>query len=173
MGDPTIAEITSPILKRDTFAGGCLREYWLRIPGLSGASDNDSTDQPIYYLLNPYGMDLVVLDALAVITTASGGVAEINVGLGNDAAGTSAAAEIFDTLTDSAAGVLEGTVAQVITGGAKCIWRKSGTATDSYLIVVQGADADASAMRWNLYLKVIPYDDMIGDEGTQAAIVVA
>jgi len=173
MANPVMAAITTYDQARGSFSGGCLREWWMKIPGLSGASDNDTTDMPIYYLLNPYNQDLVIVDALAVITTASGNVAEINVGLGDDAAGTSAAAEVFDTLTDSATGVLEGTVAQVITGGSKCIWRKSGTSTDSYLIVVQGADVDASALRWNLFLKVTPYDDMIGREGEQAAVTVA
>jgi len=173
MANPVMAAITTYNETKGSFAGGCLREWWIRIPGLSGASAATSTDQPLYYLLNPYNQDLVVVDALAVITTVSGNAGEINVGLGNDAAGTGAAAEIFDTLTDSAEGVLEGTVAQVITGGSKCIWKKSGTSTDSYLTVVQGADADASALRWNLFVKVTPYEDMTGQEGEQAAVTVA
>ena len=173
MANPVIQEITSFDMKLDTHTGGALREYWMRIPGLSAASDNDSTDQPIYYLLNPYNGHLVILSALAVITTASGNVVELNVGLADDIAGTSVGAEVFDTITDTAAGVLEGTVAQIITGGSKAIWKKAGTSTDSYLTVVQGADADGSDMRWNLYLKVIPYDDMIGREAELGAVTVA
>ncbi|KKN03073.1 hypothetical protein LCGC14_1111290 [marine sediment metagenome] len=174
MANPVMAAITTFDIKRDSSSGGCLREFWIRIPGLSGASAATSTDQPLYYLLNPINADLVVLNALAVITTASGGVVQLNVGLADDAAGTNVGAEIFDTITDSAAGVLEGTTPQAIAGtGSKAIWKKSGTATDSYLTVVQGADADGSAMRWGLFLKVIPYDDMIGREGEQAAVTVA
>ena len=172
MGDPVIGGITTADMKLDTQMGGACREFWVRIPGLKAGSACTTTDVPYLYLLNPFAMDLVVLTALTVITTASGNAVELDIGLGNDAAGGSNAKEIFDTLSDTGAGVFEGTVAQLITGGAKCIWRKSGTSTDSYLIVQQGANADGSALRFNLFLKVIPYDDLIGREGEQAAITV-
>jgi len=173
MADPSIGAITTFDIKRSTFSNGAIREYWLRIPGLSGASDCDSVDLPIYYLLNPFQMDLVVMDALAVITTLDANDADIDVGLGDDAAGTNNGAEIIDSLVNSAAGVLEVMTVNAITGVSRPIWKKPGTSTDSYLIVNQKGDVDASQLRWNLFLKVIPYEDLIGNEGDQAAVTVA
>lgn len=173
MASATPAAITTFSLKQSTLTGGACREYWLRIPGLSASSDMDAGGL-IYYLENPFYMDMVVLNALAVITTLDAQDGDIDVGLGDDAAGTSAGAEIFDSLVNTAAGIFEGTIVQAIAGtGAKCIWKAKGTSTDSFLCIVQNTDADVSALRWNLFLKVIPYEDLTGDEGTQAALAVA
>lgn len=174
MANPVMAAITTFDTAKSSFAQGCLRSFWMRIPGLSAGSACTTTDVPMYNLLNPINSDLVVVSALAVITTAAGTTPEIDVGLGDDAAGTSNGSEIFDTLAADATGVFEGTASQAIASNAiKCIWKKSGTSTDSYLIIQQGANADASALRWNLYLKCMYYDDMIGREGEQAAVSVA
>lgn len=173
MASVTRAAITTFSIKRGTLTGGACREYWLRIPGLSAGSDQDSAGV-IYYLENPFKMDLVIVHALAVITTLDAQDGDIDVGLADDAAGTNVGVEIFDSIVNTAAGVFEGLGTQAIAGTcARPIWKKPGTSTDSFLSIVQNGDADVSALRWHLFLKVIPYDDLIGDEGTQAVLAVA
>ncbi len=174
MGDPTITAISTFDIKRSTLTNGACREYWLRIPGLSAASACTSTSLPIYYLLNPFQMDMVVVQALVVITTVDAHDGDIDIGLGDDAAGTSDGAEICDSMVNTAAGVFEVMAPNAVAcTTSRPIWKKPGTSTDSYLIVAQNADADVSSLLWNLFLKVIPYEDLIGNEGDNAAIVVA
>jgi hypothetical protein len=174
MADPTAAAITTHDISRSTMTGGACREYWLRFPGLSAASDCDTAGSVLYYLENPYKMDLVILTALAVITTLDAQDGDIDVGLADDAAGTNVGQEIFDSLVNTAVGVFEGTTPQAVAGtGSKAIWKENGNSTDAFLCIVQQADADVSALRWHLYLKVIPYDDLTGDEGEQAVLAVA
>lgn len=173
MTDPTMAAITTYDDKVQAYDTGACREFWIRIPGLSGASDQDSGgNDDLYYLLNPFAQDMVILNALAVVTTL-GTDGDIDVGLADDAEGTNVGCEVIDSLVHSAAAVHECTAVNSVVGGSKAIWRKSGTSTDSYLVVTQNTDADASALRWHLLLKLIPYEDLIGDEGTQATLVQA
>jgi hypothetical protein len=161
MANAVPKEMTLDVSKTADSTGGC-REFWLRFPGLRGNSDAGTAADDLYYKENPYSEDLVVLDALAVITTLDAQDADIDVGLADDAAGTNAGAEIFDSIVNSAAGVFEGTVAQAAAGtGAKCIWKAKGTTTDAFLCVIQQGDVDASSLRWNLLLKVIPYKDLV------------
>jgi hypothetical protein len=164
MANAVPIEMTCDRTTMNDSTGGC-REFWLRFPGLRANSDAGTAADDIYYKENPYNEDLVILTALAVITTAAGNDGDIDVGLADDAAGTNAGAEIFDSIVDSAAGVFEGTIPQAVAGtGAKCIWKKNGNSTDAFLCIIQNADADASAMRWDLLLKVIPYNDLLNSD---------
>jgi len=174
MANPVAKEMTFDTSKSSDQAGAC-REFWMRFPGLRGASDQDAGgNDVIYYLENPYQKDLVVLTALAVITALDAQDGDIDVGLMDGAAGTNLGAEIFDSIVNSAAGVFEGTVAQAVAGtGAKCIWKAKGNATDAFIGIVQNGDVDASDLRWNLLLKVIPYDDLINTNVDVGAIAVA
>lgn len=158
---------------RSVGENGACREFWMKFPGLRGASDVD-TPAICYYLENPYGEDLVVLTALAVIQTLDAQDGDIDVGLADDADGTNLGAEIFDSIVNTAAGVFEGTIPQAVAGtGAKCIWKAKGTATDAFLGVIQQGDADVSALRWTLLLKVIPYKDLINTDVELGALTVA
>jgi hypothetical protein len=171
MANAVPKEMTFDASKSADQAGAC-REFWMRFPGLRANSAGGTAADPLYYKENPYGEDLVVLDALAVITTAAGADGDLDVGLADDAAGTNVGAEIFDSIVDSAAGVFEGTKPQAVAGtGAKCIWKAKGSSTDAFLCIVQQADADASAMRWTLLLKVIPYKDLLNSNIELGAIV--
>ena len=174
MADPVIGAITTYNPHISAFDTGACREFWIRIPGLSAASDQDAGgNDDIYYMLNPFAQDMVILNAICVITTPDAQDGDIDIGLADDAEGTNVGAEVFDSIVNTAVGVFEGTVVQAPAGGAKAIWRKSGTATDSYLVVTQNGDADVSALNWHLALKLIPYEDLIGNEGDQAAVTVA
>lgn len=174
MANPTALEMKLDTSVNCDQAGAC-REYWLKFPGLRGASDQDSGgNDVIYYFENPFYEDLVILDALAVITTLDAQDGDIDVGLADDATGTNVGAEIFDSIVNSAAGVFEGTVAQDVAGtGAKCIWKAKGSTTDSFIDIVQNGDVNCSDLRWNLLIKVIPYKDLINTSVDVGAIAVA
>jgi len=164
MANAVPKEMTCDVSRMADSTGGC-REFWLRFPGLRGNSDAGTAADDIYYKENPYHEDLVILSALAVIITVDAQDADIDVGLADDAAGTNAGAEVFDSIVNSAAGVFEGTIPQAVAGtGAKAIWKANGTSTDAFLCVIQQGDVDASALRWNLFLKVIPYNDLINSD---------
>ena len=159
-------------LQKSVGENGACREYWLRFPGLSGASACDAP-AVIYYIQNPFYEDLVILTALAVITTLDAQDGDIDVGLADDAAGTNVGVELFDSIVNTAVGVFEGTIPQAIAGtGAKGIWKANGHATDAFICITQNGAVDASALRWNLFIKVIPYADLIGGD-TLTALVVA
>ncbi len=177
MANPVIGAITTYNPHVKAYTTGALREFWVGIRGLSAPSDQDSGgNDHFYYLLNPFKQDMVIMNALSVITTIDANDGDIDVGLADDALGTNSGAEVIDSLEHDVVGIYEGTVAQAIAcTGAKAIWRKEGTSTDSYLTWVQASDADVSALRWHLFLQLIPYEDMAGygDEGLQAAVTVA
>jgi hypothetical protein len=167
MANPTAAEISyngtntqnMTTLKSAGENGAC-REFWLRIDGLSAAADCDS-ESVLYYMQNPFHMDLVVLSSLCVITTLDAQDGDIDVGIADDAAGTNMDDSIFDSIVNTATGVFEGMAGQAVAGtGARPIWRRNGYTSDAYLIVMQNTDADISALRWNLFLKVVPYEDL-------------
>lgn len=139
---------------------GALREFWIKIPGLSAASDCDSASV-IYYLQNPYPVDMVILEALCVITTLDAQDGDIDVGLADDADGTNAGVELFDSIVNTATGVFAGMPARAIAGtGLRPTWKASGSSTDSYITVTQNGDADVSALRWTLMLKLLPLGDI-------------
>jgi len=178
MASPVIAAITTyKHQKIGAMTSGAAREQWIGIRGLSGASDQDSGgNDHLYYILNPFQQDMVILNGYYVVTTIDANDGDIDVGLADDAAGTNSGAEIIDSMVHSATGVFECTIAQAVAGtGKKPIWKKPGTSTDSYITVKQATDADVSALRWHLFLQLVPYEDLAGydDEGTQAAVSVA
>lgn len=173
MANPTALEMIFDVT-RSADATGATRDFWMRFPGLRGASDQDAGgNDDIYYLENPLARDLVVLQALAVITTASGNDGDIDIGLADDATGTNVGKEICDSLVDSSAGVLELMPTQAITGVSRPTWKAKGTSTDAFLTITQNADADASALRWTLMLRVVPYNDLINSNVDLGTIAVA
>lgn len=145
---------------RNDVTGAC-RDFWMKFPGLRAAADADSPGGILYYLENPFDVDMVILEALAVITTLDAQDGDIDVGLADDADGTSVGAEIFDSIVNTAAGVFAGLAASAVAGTcSRPIWKAAGNTTDSFLCVDQNGDADVSALRWNLLLRVVPYDDL-------------
>jgi hypothetical protein len=173
MADVSAAiEMTYDTSKQADQAGAC-RDFWMRFPGLRAASDNDSAGAVIYYLENPYQRDLVILQAIAVITTLDAQDGDIDVGLADDATGTNVGAEVIDSLVNTAVGALECMATQAVTGVARPIWKAKDNSTDAFLVVYQNADADASDLRWTLLLRVIPYEDMINSSVELGAITVA
>jgi len=174
MANPTALEMTYDH-SRSTDQSGATRDFWMRFPGLRAASDQDSGgNDDIYYLENPFYMDLVILEALAVITTLDAQDGDIDIGLADDATGTNVGAEICDSLVNTAAGVFELMDPQALAGTtSRPIWKAKGTSTDAFLTITQNGDADVSALRWNLLLRVVPYEDLLNSDVELGAITVA
>ena len=178
MANPTAKAMSLDLSKGADQAGAC-REGWWRFPGLRAASDQDAGGVDIiYYFENPKAEDLVIIEALAVVTTASGNVAtDLDIGLGDDAAGANNGVEVCDGLvaaTLNAVGVKRLMGPQVLaTPPAAPILKAKGAAADSFIIVKQNGDVDASALRWNFFIKVIPYADMLNADVDVGAIAVA
>lgn len=164
MANAVPIEMTFDATKSSDQAGAC-REFWMRFPGLRANATGGTNSDDVYYLENPYGKDLVVLTALAVITTVDAQDADIDVGLADDAIGTNAGAEIFDSIVNTAAGVFEGTIPQAVAGtGNKCIWKAKGNSTDAFICIIQNDATGSEDLRWALLLKVIPYEDLLNTD---------
>lgn len=140
---------------------GAARDFWMRFPGLRANASGGTNADDIYYKENPYGKDLVILQALAIITTVDSQDADIDVGLADDAIGTNAGAEIIDSLVNTAAGVLEGMATQAVTGVARPIWKAKGSSTDAFLCIIQNDATGSEDLRWDLLLRVLPYEDLL------------
>jgi len=172
--------MTSPVEIEMTFdpsrtadGSGACREFWMRFPGLSGAADCDAASV-IYYKENPYSKDLVVLSVIAVITTLDAQDGDIDVGFADDSAGTASLSNtnvLIDSLVNTAVGVLYCGSPQALAATTTAeIWKAKGSSTDSFLSIIQNTDADVSALRWTLLLKVIPYEDLINSNITLPAL---
>ena len=174
MANPTAKEMTFDVSRSADSTGAC-RDFWMRFPGLRAASDCDAgSNLDIYYLENPYGKDLVVLEALVVITTVDAQDGDIDIGLADDATGTNVGVEIADSLVNTAAGVFAVLSPEALARTTKrCIWKAKGSSTDAFLTVTQNADADVSDLRWTLCLRVVPYEDLVNTDVELGALTVA
>ncbi len=167
----TAIEMTYDASKSSNQAGAA-RDFWMRFPGLRGPAAIASAGVA-YYKENPYSQDLVILQALAVITTEDSDDCDIDVGLADDADGTNVGVEVIDSLVNTAKGVLEGMATQAVAGVSRPIWKAKGNSTDAFLVVYPNGTADASSLRWDLALRVVPYDDLLNSDIELGAIAVA
>ena len=144
---------------------GALREYWIKTKGMIGSVAANAGIQNV--VQNPTLVDLVILEAIINVTVASGNVvSDYDIGLGDSAAGANNGAELADGMvaaTLDSTGIKElGAVHAIATPPVKPIWKAPLTATtaDSWLCCDQNGAVDASALRFDLYVKVIPYTDL-------------
>jgi len=154
-----------PDFKTSVGEGGALREFWIKIKGCIGSAAADKGVQNV--VQNPLDMDLVILEAIINVTTESGDVAaDYNIGLGDSVAGATNGDELADGMvaaTLNTKGIKElGIVHAIAAPPVKPIWKAALAATtaDSWLVCDQDGDVDASALRFDLYVKVIPYVDL-------------
>lgn len=106
------------------------------------------------YTLNPFGEDMVIMEAYIYVVTADSSNGTIDIGLDDDALGTSIGVEVFDEFVLDA-GMWEGLATQAVdTTTTRPIWLKSGTATDSYLSIVPGSAAGTGDADFNVILIV-------------------
>jgi hypothetical protein len=133
-------------------------EFWIRVTqsdgsALRGAADCD-TASIIYYLENPFGDDMLILEAI-MYGTVAGTDGDIDIGLADDAAGSNSGVEICDSLVQ-AVGFKRLLVALDGISTAGALWKAKGTSADSFITFKQNADADASGFRGVLALRLMP-----------------
>lgn len=145
---------------------GAIREYWVKITGLIGSTSGNNGVQNV--VQNPFPEDMVIWEAFIVITAASqSNNGEYDIGLGDSAAGGTNGVELADTMTNATTAVLGvkdlGLVHAKTTPPVKPIWKnpKTSTTVDSWLVFDQDGSVDISSFRFNCFLKLVPYADLI------------
>ena len=125
---------------------GAIPQQAIKFDGCNNASSGGT------YTLNPFGEDMVIMEAYIYVVTADSSNGTIDVGLDDDALGTSIGVEVFDEFVLDA-GMYEGLVTQgITTTTSRPIWLKSGT--DSYLSIVPGSTAGTGDADFNVILIV-------------------
>jgi len=154
-----------PDFKTSVGEGGALREFWIKVKGFVGSDTADAGIQGV--VQNPLDMDLVILEAIINVTTESGDVAvDYDIGLGDDVDGSNNGGELADGMvaaTLNTAGIKElGIVHAVDAPPVKPIWKAALAAdtADSWIVGDQNGGVDAGTLRFDLYVKVIPYVDL-------------
>lgn len=134
---------------------GAIPQQAIKFDGCNNAASGGT------YTLNPFGEDMVIMEAYVYVVTADSSNGTLDVGLDDDALGTSIGAEVFNEFVLDA-GVYEGLVTQgVATTTSRPIWLKSGTATDSYLSIVPGSTAGTGDADFNVVLIVARKADFV------------
>lgn len=105
------------------------------------------------YTLNPFGEDMVILEAYLDVETVDTTSGTIDVGLDDDILGTMASPTIFTEHVCNAEGIFQGlAVNVVVTNVVRPIWKKSGNA--SYLVIHEGATGGTGDADFNILLVV-------------------
>ncbi len=144
---------------KKTKLGEALGPNWVRIKGMGGLSAAAS-ETVVNYIVNPFNEDVYILRGLAHIRTEDAQDADIDLGIADDAAGTSNDDSLSTSLVNSAKGLQRLMAALDGVGVAAVKWAKSGTATDSYIVAQQNGNADASSLVYDLYLEIIFAKDL-------------
>lgn len=156
----------TPSFAKSAGDNGALREFWIKIKGCIGSIAANKDVQNV--IQNPFNEDLMILEAFINVTIASGNVAgDYDIGLGDSSAGASNGVELADgmaaaTLNTAGAKAL-GIVHAIAAPPVLPVWKAPLTATtaDSWLVCDQNGNVDASALRFDLYVKVIPVADLL------------
>lgn len=105
------------------------------------------------YTLNPFGEDMLILEAYMDVGTVDTTSGTIDVGLDDDILGTMASPTIFTEHVCNAEGLFEGlAVNAVVSNVVRPVWKKSGNA--SYLVIHEGVTAGTSDADFNILLVV-------------------
>jgi hypothetical protein len=134
---------------------GAIPRYAVKCTGLVGLS-SAASETVANYIESPFGEDVVITEAYLRVTALDAQDADMDIGLADDAAGTSADDTIFDSPANDALAVLRGLVVAGVAGVATPIWRKKGYATDSFITAQQNGNADASTLTYDLILVCSP-----------------
>lgn len=140
--------------------GEALGPNWHRFSGLGGLSAA-AAETVVNYIVNPFGEDVYILDALMHIRTVDAQDADLDIGIADDAAGTNADDSLFDSPANSALGILAGLAVHAIAGRALPKWAKAGAAADSYITTQQNGNVDASSLVYDLYLLIVRAKDLV------------
>ena len=139
--------------KRSFGAEGIYNKIGVKVIGLTGHATGGCL---VDTFENPYGEDVLIIEAYAAITTLSATDGDIDIGLADDEAGTNKGAEIVDSMVHSAVAIHTYLLhTPAVTGVSYPIWKAANaahTAVDSWIACWQNTSADSSAVRYNLIL---------------------
>jgi hypothetical protein len=150
-------EVTAKV-EHDYHGMGSIPQYAVKLDGYVGLS-SAASETVANYTVSPFAEDMIILAAYMCVTTVSAtGSADFDIGIADDADGSNNGDELFDAITTySTLGVYEGLATEAVTGGARPIWKATGSTTDSYIVAQQNGNVDASDLVYNLVLVVAPY----------------
>lgn len=156
-----------PTFKESVDGSGACREFWIKMEGLVGLAAAASATV-VNVAENPFDQDLLIIQALIKVNTASGAVdTNMDIGLGDDEDGSSAATELATDLEDEELNVVQTVelmAPRVINATPiRPVWKAPNAdhdAADSWLVTTQNGNIDASALVCNLLVKVIPVKDL-------------
>ena len=154
-----------PTVVQTAGENGACREFWVKMTGLVGVASGSSGI--VNTVENPFNEDMLIWEALIIVTAGSGAVAtDFDIGLGNTAAGGSSAAELANGLSSTqlnVTGPYELSLVKAIAGPPlKPLWKAPLTSTtaDSWLCFDQNGSVNASTLRYTCLVKVIPQADL-------------
>jgi hypothetical protein len=142
-------------IKRQYDQGGSIPKMAVTLPGCVGLA-SASSETVANYCESPFGEDVVILEAYMDITTVDAQDADLDIGVADDAIGTSAEDNIFDSPANDTATVLRGLIVAGVAGVACPIWKAKGAATNSFITTQQNGNVDSAALVYNLILVVAP-----------------
>lgn len=143
-------------VEHDYHGMGSIPQYAVKIDGYVGLS-SAASETVVNYTVSPFSEDMIILEAYMCITTVDAQDADLDIGIADDADATNAEDNLFDSPTNTAAGVLKGIAVSAITGVARPIWKATGSSTNSYITAQQNGNVDASSLVYNLILICAPY----------------
>jgi len=152
----------TPTFQQSVDGSGAVRDFWIKVKGIIG----DATGGLVIHTIeNPYFQDLLIKRCILYVSTASGNVAtDLDIGLGDDTAGTSNGAEIVDgavAATLNTTGFKDcGIVHAIATPPVIPIWKAHDNSTDAFICIDQNGSVDASALRATLLINVVPVGDV-------------
>ena len=151
-------------LKPRSYAGrGAVDKFAIRVVGLVGSDAAGQMDS----FENPFGVDVLILEAYVAITTIAANDANMDVGLADDVDGTSKGSEICASIIDTGVAIHAYKLhTPAVTGVAFPIWKAANStnnAADSWISCWQNGSSDSSALRYNLILVVAKESDFNND----------
>ena len=145
-------EITA-ISKKQYGQAGAIDTVAVKFEGMVGHSTGGVV---VNVIENPFGEDMLILEAYVAITTLDSTDGDIDIGLADDVDGGSIGNEIVDSMVHSAKAIHSYQLwAPAVTGVSPPIWKAANaarTATDSWIASKQNTSTDAGDLVYNLTL---------------------
>ena len=134
---------------------GDIHKYAVQMRDLPGTTTSTTV---VSVAENPFGEDMIILEAFTHVTTVATADADMDIGLADDEDGSNHDNVIVDSLADNALGVKEYLIHTIAAAGAApLIWKAPNAAhnaADSWIATYQTNTSASSDLRFNLTLVV-------------------
>ena len=150
-----MATTITALCKNQYGPSGDIHKYAVKMEGLVGTTTSTTV---VNVAENPFGEDVIILEAFTCVTTVASVDADMDIGLAEDEDGSNHDNAIVDSLQDNALGVKEYLIHTIhAAGNAPLIWKAPNAAhnaADSWISTYQTDTAASSDLRFNLILVV-------------------